>query len=91
MIWELLWQLAKNAEQGRPVSWDELTDHNAKAIKDRRLRLKCFLPTDLNGLINTGDDKGTYRLQLPPDQIKLVEVPSGDWLNDDEPIGDPDS
>lgn len=82
---------AKQArDSGQAVSWDLLTDCRKKrAIKDRKERLKHFVPGELFDLVKPGMHSRTYQLtELKRRDIDLIELGENEWLTDrDENIG----
>lgn len=91
MIWEFLWTAAKQArEGGKSVSWDQLTNcREMRAIKDRKERLKHFVPDEFFDLLQPGQHSHSYELKtLGRGDIDLIELGENDWLTDrDEHAG----
>lgn len=81
--WELLWVLAERAQTKQSVDAMHLSNHKnrkpptVQAVKDRRSGLKKRIVTALNdSIIQAG--RGTYRLDLPADEICLLG-----WFSED--------
>lgn len=78
LLWELLWALARRGQQGQRVDRFCLSNSESeRAIVDRRSRLGRLLPAGLRALIRSAGRR-TYRLDLAPEEIALVQ-------RDDEP------
>jgi len=75
MSWDLLWKLADAARSGRTVPWDELQMcEDPRNAVCRCSRLKKRLSLALAESIDTVDGSpGTYELQLPPCDIRLLD------------------
>jgi hypothetical protein len=75
VVWDLLWELARRARQGRPLQAEDVTPpgHSTTAVKHRRSRLSKEIPAALDALIDDVRPKG-YRLQLERDEIALMSV-----------------
>ncbi|NLS97892.1 MAG: hypothetical protein GXX96_37615 [Planctomycetaceae bacterium] len=71
--WEFLLGLAEAAMKKQGVdAFLEKTGRGPKPLKDRKARLKQDLPADLYELIQPAG-RGTYKLDLPPEEIGLLE------------------
>jgi len=86
LMWELLWTLADRTLIRRSVDCYCLTNRKAQeaneppstqAVKDRRSGLKKLIVSELNDLI-VDAGRGTYRLNLEPDDVCLLG-----WFNED--------
>ncbi len=86
LMWELLWTLADRAMVRRNVDCYCLSNRkaqkhqeppSAQAVKDRRSELKKLITPKLNSLI-VDAGRGTYRLELEPEDICLLG-----WFNDE--------
>jgi hypothetical protein len=87
LMWELLWTLADRAMSRRSVDCYCLSNRKAQeaqeppsvqAVKDRRSDLKKLIVSELNELI-VDAGRGTYRLELDPDDICLLG-----WFNEEK-------
>jgi hypothetical protein len=86
LMWELLWTLADRAIVRRSVDCHCLSNRKAQiaqeppsvqAVKDRRSDLKKLIIPELNKLI-VDAGRGTYRLELDPDDVCLLG-----WFNEE--------
>lgn len=74
MSWRFLWKLAERARIQGAVGQQHLYDDamSETIMSTNRERLSNRLPDSLDHLIVTGQEKGTYRLELDPSRIHIV-------------------
>lgn len=73
--WELLWAVAKRAQEGKPLNAEDLADMSraGNPVKHRRGRLKVLLSRGLNNKIKHVRPRG-YRLDLKPSELALLQL-----------------
>jgi len=79
-VLNLIWQLGARAKHREPVSWDDVDRNSQKTIVHQRARLKKMIPEALDAVIQPGANPGSYKLDLPPEQIHLMQLEPDDWL-----------
>ncbi|MFW6039431.1 MAG: hypothetical protein ACOC9P_03035 [bacterium] len=79
-LWDLFFTLAKRAERGNAVDWHTAGAKGPKNLKDRIYRLRKDImassldepgKTELDTAIVFADE-GMYKLDLPPDEVKVI-------------------
>jgi len=73
--WEMLWQLAANARMASPVNDIDLYQRHVSpsTMYNRWERLQSLLPASLRRYVFPGNQRATYRLQLPIHEIHLFD------------------
>ena len=83
-LWQLLWGLSVLAKRRRPLDCFDLGEFTtSQATADRKCRLVNHdtFPVSLQTLIET-QGQGTYRLQLPPERIRIFAIEQDDRLRE---------
>ena len=72
-LWDFLWTIAERALKLQGMDGFASNDEErAAALKDRKHRLGKIVPRDLFEKIRPVG-RGTYRLEIPPDDICLIQ------------------